>query len=102
VWCGVVCAGCCSRKHDPDGGDPEQQQQGSRESEKLLAVSMTKVIFGESKPPPGPVAVEMLQQRVTGLSEADAESLLRQHSNDLDQALRKAREQPAQERGGQG
>ena len=53
---------------------------------------MTKVIFGESKPPPGPVAVEMLQQRVTGLSEADAESLLRQHSNDLDQALRKARE----------
>jgi hypothetical protein len=44
----------------------------------------------------------MLQQRVTGLSEADAESLLRQHSNDLDQALRKAREQPAQERGEQG
>ena len=67
---------CC--KHRARGGDS-----------KLFVI--TKVLFdGDSHHSPGPLAVEMLRQKRPELSEAEAESLLREHANDMDLALRAA------------
>lgn len=48
------------------------------------------MLFGgdSNRPAPGPVAVQALRAlSEEDMSEAEAESLLRQHSNDLDSAL---------------
>ena len=67
------------------GADSSSPKSGSG-----TALAFTKVLFGgdSNRPAPGPVAVQALRALSDEeMSEAEADTLLRQHSNDLDSAL---------------
>ena len=68
--------------------EERRQKRTNRSGDSKLFV-MTKVLFdGDShRPPPGPIAVEMLRQKCPELSEAEAEGLLRENANDMDLAV---------------
>ena len=68
------------------------EERTNRRGDSKLYV-MTKVLFdGDShRPPPGPIAVEMLRRKFPKLSEAEAEGLLRENANDMDLAVLAAR-----------